>query len=189
MTIINQSKIALLAYASLSLSLIAAAPVKAADSSEQADKEPPKQNCHVKCNDPHAACEESQKVIDTLHQITRCLSNGEFKALSENMDEHVTTFDEATKKLICGRDAVIAEMKARYEKSLALSQGGTVSYTIDSPYAKVNGKYATVTFKVLKNIVGKTNISYESRSTDVFIKEDGVWKMLHYVGTWKKINS
>ncbi|MBK9206349.1 MAG: nuclear transport factor 2 family protein [Candidatus Obscuribacter sp.] len=189
MSIIKQSKVAFLSLWALSLTLYGSSAAQAADGNEPNDKEMPKQNCHVKCNDPHAACEESQKVIDTLHQITRCLSNGEFKALSENMDEHVTTFDEATKKLICGREAVIAEMKSRYEKSLALSQGGTVSYTIDSPYAKVNGKYATVTFKVLKNIVGKTNLSYESRSTDVFIKEDGVWKMLHYVGTWKKINS
>lgn len=143
--------------------------------------------CQVHCKEPHAACEESQKVIDALHQQTRLLSRGDFKGLAEMMDEHVTTFDDNNKKLISGRDAVIADMKSRYEKSLALSEGGTVTYTIDRPYARVSGDYCTVTFVLHKKVSGKVNVAYESHSTDVFVKEDGHWKKLHYRGAFKQL--
>ena len=61
-----------------------------------------KQICHVKCSEPHAACEESQKVIETLEHLTKVLNDGDFATLGEYMDEHVTTFDTTSKKTICG---------------------------------------------------------------------------------------
>lgn len=153
-----------------------------------------KQICHVKCSEPHAACEESQKVIETLEHLTKVLNDGDFATLGEYMDEHVTTFDTTSKKTICGKEAVIAAMKKRYDQSVAESGGGTVSYHIEKPYAKVTGDYATVTFLITKTVTGARNNAsaksavFQSHSTDIFVKHDGKWKKLHYVSNWKKIS-
>lgn len=147
-----------------------------------------KQLCHVKCTDPHAACKESQKVIDTLNDLVKAMNEGDFSTVGEYMDENVTTFDEDSKKLLCGREAVLAEMKKRYEKAVAQAGGGTVSYHIEQPYAQVSGDRATVTFLLRKTISGKTPICLESHSTDVFVKHEGKWKKLHYRGSWKKVS-
>lgn len=148
-----------------------------------------KRVCHVSCTDPHAACEESQKVIDTLNHLCKSLSEGDFDTVSQYLSEDVTTVDDKTNKTIFGRDAVLADMKQKYEKSLEATDGGSITYTIEQPYAKVTGKYATVTFLARKTLSGKNPVSYESHSTDVFVKEGDKWKKLHYRGAWKKISS
>lgn len=155
------------------------------EKTEQTDKS---HGCHVKCTSPHAACEESQKVIDTLNHLVKALNDGDFATVGEYMDENISTFDEGSKKLIVGREAVLAEMKRRYEKSKQDSEGGTVSYHIEHPYAQVSGDRATVTFVIRKTVNGKTPIAMESHSTDVFVKHEGKWKKLHYRSNWKKIS-
>jgi len=170
---------------SLAACLLCAWPsVSAAETTEAKGK----QLCHVKCTDPHAACEESQKVIDTLNHLVKAMNEGDFSTVGEYMDENVTTFDEDSKKLLCGREAVLAEMKKRYEKSVAQAAGGAVSYHMEQPYAQVSGDRATVTFLLRKTISGKTPICLESHSTDVFVKHEGKWKKLHYRGSWKKVS-
>ncbi|MBX9941630.1 MAG: nuclear transport factor 2 family protein [Candidatus Obscuribacterales bacterium] len=160
---------------------------QAADNAEK-NKSEKAHGCHVKCTSPHAACEESQKVIDTLNHLVKALNDGDFATVGDYMDESISTFDEGSKKLIVGREAVLAEMKRRYEKSKQDSEGGTVSYHIEHPYAQVSGDRATVTFVIRKTVSGKTPIAMESHSTDVFVKHEGKWKKLHYRSNWKKVS-
>lgn len=160
---------------------------KAVDNAEK-NKSEKALGCHVKCTSPHAACEESQKVIDTLNHLVKALNDGDFATVGDYMDENISTFDEGSKKLIVGREAVLAEMKRRYEKSKQDSEGGTVSYHIEHPYAQVSGDRATVTFVIRKTVSGKIPIAMESHSTDVFVKHEGKWKKLHYRSNWKKVS-
>jgi hypothetical protein len=147
--------------------------------------------CSVKCNDPHPACSESAKVIDTLNQLTQLINDGDFKGMAEYFDDGVTTFNEDNKRLIIGKEAVLADLKERYSANKKLD-GKLISYTIDRPYAEVNGNRAVVTFvakKVLANNRGIEHaVEMESHSTEVFVKEDGKWKTLHYRGAWKKLS-
>ena len=147
--------------------------------------------CSVKCNDPHPACSESAKVIETLNQLTQLINDGDFKSMAEYFDDGVTTFNEDNKRLIIGKEAVIADLKERYSANKKLD-GKLVSYTIDRPYAEVNGNRAVVTFVAKKVLAHNHGIEHaiemESHSTEVFVKEDGKWKTLHYRGAWKKLS-
>ncbi len=145
----------------------------------------------VHCIEPHAACSESQKVIDTLHEMAKAINKGDFEHFSEYFDENVTTFDDITKKLLVGKKAVIARIKERYEDSVRDAENHAVSYTIYQPYAKVHdgGKTASVTCVLRKVVGGKHPVVFESHDTKVFVKEGEQWKELHSQGQWKKISS
>jgi hypothetical protein len=160
---------------------LAAAVVANLPASAQADRK----ICHVSCTDPHAACGESEQVIDVLQKMTRLLSLGEFEQLSAFLDENVTTFDENSRKLIVGKAEVLANLKREWENGP--DKLPTVAYTIDRPYAQVNGNVATVNFVAHKVIGGLKPTNYESHSTVVFRKEDGSWKKLYYRGAWRKV--
>lgn len=147
-----------------------------------------KKVCHVKCNDPHAACSESAKVIEALQHLTRLISQGDFNDLAQHLDADVTTFDDSSKKLVTGREAVIANLKEKWERAHKRAQNDVVSYTIDSPYAQVKGDTATVTFIARKVIGGPNPATYVSHSTDVFKKEGDRWVAIHYICSWKKVS-
>jgi hypothetical protein len=144
--------------------------------------------CPVTCHDPHPACSESARVIDTLNKLTQLINDGKFDAMGEYFDDGVTTFNEDTKKLIIGKDAVIADIKQRYEHQHK-TDGHLLSYTIDSPYAEVTGNRAVVTFVAKKVLAGAHPVDMESHSTEVFVRDGDKWKTLHYRGAWKKVSS
>lgn len=139
----------------------------------------------VVCSNPHAACEESEKVIETLKLLSHLYSEGKFDEMSNYIDDGITTFDEKKNKLIVGKEAVVSEIKTRW--NAAHSSGSPiVNYTINHPYAKVTGDQAVVTFEAVKTIGGKNPETMVSRCTDIFVKKDGTWKKLHYRSCWKK---
>ncbi len=146
------------------------------------------QYCPVTCNDPHPACSESARVIDTLNKLTQLINDGKFDAMGDYFDDGVTTFNEDTKKLIIGKDAVIADIKLRYERQHKTDEH-MLSYTIDRPYAEVTGNRAVVTFVAKKVLAGAHPVDMESHSTEVFVKDGDKWKTLHYRGAWKKVSS
>ncbi len=146
------------------------------------------QSCRVTCHEPHPSCSESARVIDTRGQLTQLINDGTFTAMGEYFDDGVTTFIEDTKKLIVGKDAVIADIKQRYERQNK-GAGHMLSYTIEQPYAEVTGNRAEVTFVAKKVLAGVHPVDMESHSTEVFVKDGDRWKTLHYRGAWKKVSS
>ncbi len=161
-------------------------PAKASDTEEGA-------HCHIKqetykkvsCDHPHAACVESEKVIETLKLMAHLYSEGKFDEYAKYIDENATTFDEKKNKLIVGKAAVVEDMKSRWTAAHA---GGTpiVNLSINHPYAQVTGDQAVVTFEAVKTMGGKDAGTMSSRCTDIFVKKDGIWKKLHYRSNWKK---
>ncbi|HMO21568.1 MAG TPA: nuclear transport factor 2 family protein [Candidatus Melainabacteria bacterium] len=152
-------------------------------------EEPAADNSRVSCLSPHAACEESKMVIETLMKVSKTYSQGDFEAFSKYLDDDVTVFDDTKKKLIVGKKAVLDYVEKIWKDS-HVGPNPVISYTIEHPYAKVNGDTAVVTFKAVKVIGGTKNPGkYESKSTDIFVKKHGEWKKLHYVSHWKKVKS
>ena len=102
------------------------------------------------------------------------------------MDDDCTTFDEASKTLIVGKKAVLDDLKQKIH-GWEVSDSPLISYTMDHPYAKVNGDMAVVSFVAIKAFGGKHPQEFKSHCTDIFKKENGKWKKLHYRSNWKEV--
>lgn len=142
----------------------------------------------VKCVDPHACCAESAKVIDVLQELVKSINNGDWKTYESLLDEHCSTFDENSHKLIAGKENVVTDMRKRVE--LYAHQGHPfVSVTIDQPYAKVMppGDTAVVNFKAIRTYGGKHPFKEECHATDIFVKHGDTWKKCHFRGAWKRV--
>jgi ketosteroid isomerase-like protein len=143
--------------------------------------------CKVHCVEPSTACTDSEQVVETLKAMVKALTSGDLKLYATFLDEGCTTFDERTKKLIVGKEAVLEDMKAKFQRYGPNGVTPLVSYTIDHPYARVTGDTAVVTFIAKREFSG-SKIKEESRVTDVFVRHDGQWKKLHYRGNWKRVS-
>lgn len=143
----------------------------------------------ISCINPHLVCPEAGEVIDTLKQIAKVYSAGDFNKLAEYLDNDITTFDDKKKKLIVGKPAVMEWVREQWDKSK--SEGNPVeSYTIDHPFAQVRGDTAIVTFRAVKRFGGKRPKAFASQCTDIFVKHspNEGWKKLHYRTHWKEIS-
>jgi hypothetical protein len=143
--------------------------------------------CKVHCVEPSTACSESEQVVETLKAMIKALTTGDLNAYESYLDEGCTTFDERTKKLIVGKQAVIEDMKAKFQRYGPDGVTPLLSYTIDHPYARVTGDTAVVTFVAMRELGGPHPVKEKSHVTDVFVKHDGKWKKLHYRGMWKRV--
>jgi ketosteroid isomerase-like protein len=143
--------------------------------------------CKIKCLDPHACCAEAQKVIDLLNLLAKAFSEGDIATYEKYLDDNCTTFDESTHKLVSGKKNVITELMRKFADFAPDGKRPLLSFTIDQPYAKVNGDTCVVTFIAMRELGGKHPIKESSNTTDVFIKKDGQWKKLHYRSHWKKV--
>ena len=144
--------------------------------------------CKIDCVEPTAACSESARVIETLKVMTSALTKGDITTYEEYLDEGCTTFDERTKKLVAGREAVIADLKQKFVRYSPTGETPLISYTIDHPYAKVTGDTAVVTFVAVRETGGAHPSKEQANVTDVFVKRGDKWKKLHYRALWKKVS-
>lgn len=144
-------------------------------------------SCEAKCIEPHAACAESSKVIDTLQELANAVNKHDLTAIAEYLDDSVTTFDEGSKKLVVGKDAVLADLKIKLDRFALTGDNPLLSYTIVQPYAQVSGNTAVVTFTALREFGGSNPRKEKCNATDVFVKVDNKWKKLHYRGRWKRL--
>lgn len=142
--------------------------------------------CKISLVDPTVGCAESQKVLDVLHKLVTAYSSGDMKTYEQYLDEHCTTFDEGSKRLVTGRDNVIADIKTRIQTFSPSGPTPLKSFTIDQPYAKVVGDTAVVTFVAYREVGGKHPTKEKCHVTDVFVKRGETWKKLHFRGSWKK---
>ncbi len=140
----------------------------------------------ISCVNPNAACTESEQVLDTLKILFRAYSKGDLETAGQYMDDDCTTFDEASKTLIVGKKAVLDDLKQKIH-GWEVSDSPLISYTMDHPYAKVNGDMAVVSFVAIKAFGGKHPQEFKSHCTDIFKKENGKWKKLHYRSNWKEV--
>jgi len=139
-----------------------------------------------KCIDPHAACSESEQVLETLKAYVQAASRSDFVTCAKYMDDGCTTFDDTTKELIVGKQAVLDDLKKRLIR-YSSKDDPLILYTIEHPYAKVTGDLAVVTFCSTKKFGGIKPKVFQSRCTDIFQKEDGIWKKVHYRSAWKEV--
>jgi hypothetical protein len=170
--------------ASLCLSVSAAAIAVPAWGIDEAKSDCSQVKVH--CVKPHAACSESEKVIETLQLLVKAYIAGDLKTYEEYLDDNCTTFQEDSKKLLSGKANVLADLKDSFEQNKPDGERPLLSFTIDQPYAKVTGDTAVVTFIAYRSVGGVHPFKEKSHVTDIFVKKDGKWKKLHYRGRWQK---
>lgn len=142
--------------------------------------------CAISCSEPmENTCET---IIAVLKATTKACAEKDYVELAKHLDENCTTYDVCTKKTVVGRDNIVASVKAKITAEEKRLKVPAISFTIDQPFAKINGDKAVVSF-ILKKEVGGTNPAvFESHVTDVFVKRDGEWKKLHFCGgDWKRV--
>jgi ketosteroid isomerase-like protein len=142
--------------------------------------------CVIRCFDPHPACEESQKVIETLRQIFEACGREDMDTVSKYLADDCTGFT-GQHKLIVGKQAVLDHIKKAIEDHKNDAESPLLSYTIISPYAEVQGNSATVTYNAFKTYGGKHPRTLESHSTDIFERHGDKWLQSHYRNDWKEV--
>ncbi len=142
--------------------------------------------CAISCSQPME--NNCETIIAVLKVITKAVAEKDFVELAKHLDENCTTYDVGTKKTVVGRENIITSVKAKIAAEEKRLKVPAISFTIDQPFAKINGDKAVVSF-ILKKEVGGTNPAiFESHVTDVFVKRDGDWKKLHFCGDdWKRV--
>ncbi|MBC8000685.1 MAG: DUF4440 domain-containing protein [Leptolyngbya sp.] len=143
--------------------------------------------CKVSCIDPHHGCDESAKVVEVVKELTNALASGNLEKAAPFFDEHCTTFDKGSHKMITGKEAVLKDIQTRLILHNPNSQEPLKAYTIDHPYAFVHGDTATVTFVAYKEYGGAHPSKMKSQCTDIFVKRGDQWKKLHYRSDWKRV--
>jgi len=145
--------------------------------------------CAVKMVDPTQSGADSDKIVEILRGITKALADHDFTGMSKFMDENCSCYNEHTKKLVTGRDNIIADVKTNVEAEEHRLKVPPIEYTVDHPYVRVTGSdTATVNFVLIKKIGGARPQQYESHCTDVFMKHDGEWKKVLFRGDdWKQV--
>jgi hypothetical protein len=143
--------------------------------------------CKVTCIEPHANCDESKKVIETLQAMAHALNKGDIATYESYLDDGCTTFDEGSKKLLVGKKAVMENMTVRDGKGKDSQLLNSI--TIDQPYCQVSGNTAVVTFKAIRELGGEHPYTEVCHATDVFVRVGDGWKRLHFRGHWKKLTA
>jgi ketosteroid isomerase-like protein len=179
---INESKKAVVV-------VVESGPEKGDEHNEYCSITDPDQKSPIKfaCLHQLTDCSEAEEVVKTMATYSKAYVSQDYKTCAEYMTDGITTFDQRSKRLIVGKEAVLADMKARLDKSLPDSDSPLLSYTLDHPLARVNGDKAYANCIGIKVYGGKNPHTMESHSTYIFVKEGGKWKKSHFTTDWRPI--
>jgi hypothetical protein len=179
-------RIAFLLSAIASLSCATAGLAAPGSSVSVQDITEPKKLLEVTFVEPDTVSEEEGKVLQSLKAIYEAYLRGDWATFEKHLDPSCTKYDGDTKLRFTGSKAIIERMQLEMANYLK-SDSPLVSYTIDHPYARINGDMATVTFVAIRVFGGKHPATYESHCSDIFLKEDGMWKKVYYRSNWKLV--
>lgn len=147
----------------------------------------------IKVTKPYASSEgeasqaEAQDVIDVLQTMGKAYARGDIAEYIKHLDDHCSVFDEHKNQMVEGKQAVIAALTEKFAKRSQTGSEHILSYTIDQPYVKVNGKTAVVTYRAIEEVGEPHPRKLEGFMSDVFEKEDGHWMKVHQRAVWKRI--
>lgn len=143
----------------------------------------------VECINPHEAAEmhapkpEAPAVLRLVKSLAETYSKGDFERMSSYFADDVAFFDEDANKTLTGREAVLKRLQADFKKDTG--GGKTITgYTIDSPYIKVLGNTAVVTYRAVKSVQGSKLQKHQALVTEMFVKDGERWKLAHLRGKW-----
>jgi len=143
--------------------------------------------CEITCVSPFPTDAEGDRVIAVIESITKALAERKFDQMMTYMDEGCTTYDGNTKRSVVGREAIVADVKQKILAEEAKSKAPILSYSIDRPFAQVNGDTAVVCFVLVKTLGGAHPQKFEEHCTDVFVKRGQDWKKLNFRSdSWKR---
>ncbi len=139
----------------------------------------------VRCINPHEALEmhspkpEAPDVLKAAVALASAYGRGKLDRYGDLISDDCSLYDEHEGKTVSGREAILKRLKLDFQRDTA---GGRqiVAYTIDSPYIKVLGGTAVVTYKAVKSIQGKLLEDEQTFVTEMFVKEGDNWKLTYW---------
>ncbi len=145
-------------------------------------------SCKIKCLDPHAATEESARVIDILQKIYIAYADKDLDYIGKHLAPECITFYEGDKKVISGKQAALDDIKEWTEKESKNTEAPLKEIVLDHPYCNIDKDVAVITFVAIKEVGGKHPSKSKSHCNDVFKKDGDTWLLLtHYRSSWKEI--
>lgn len=145
-------------------------------------------SCKIKCLDPHAATEESARVIDILQKIYIAYADKDLDYISKHLAPECITFYEGDKKVISGKQAALDDIKEWTDKESKNTETPLKEIILDHPYCNIDKDVAVITFVAIKEVGGKHPSKSKSHCNDVFKKDGDTWLLLtHYRSSWKEI--
>lgn len=147
----------------------------------------------IKVVKPYASSEEesskaeAKDVLNVLQTMGKAYASGDIAEYVTHLDNYCSVFDEHKNQVVEGKEAVITALKQKFAKRSQAGAEHILSYTIDQPYVKVNGKTAVVTYRAIEAVGEPHPRKLEGFMSDVFEKEDGRWVKVHQRAVWKRI--
>ena len=146
-------------------------------------------NCKIKCLDPHAATEESARVIDILQKIYIAYAEKDLDYIGKHLAPDCITFYEGDKKVISGKKAALDDIKEWTDKESKNTETPLLEIILEHPYCNIDKDVAVITFTAIKEVGGKHPMKSKSHCNDVFKKDGDTWLLLtHYRSSWKDLN-
>ncbi len=129
---------------------------------------------------------ESQEVLDALKNLMQGLEHHNLEEVGACLSDNVTQIDEKKNKVLFGKPEVLENAKKN------LIGAGNVSpvkkLMIYSPFIRIKGDTAMVSFRATKEMTGEHPIKLESWCSEVFERKDGHWLVLQLKTNWKTIH-
>lgn len=164
----------------LTLALLISIPVNAsvygalAQGSDSSQKSPA----------PTALDLEKKSVNETLTRLTKAFVNSDLETISGLITEDIVSTNESTHQVFRGKKAVLENLKDKFEEYSATGKKPLISFDIVKPVITIEGDTAVAKYKAFAEIGGHRPFELYSEITEVFLKQDGVWKSYRYNCHW-----
>jgi ketosteroid isomerase-like protein len=164
--------------AALSPALLLSPPAFAGSDTPAATDKPTAQFEFVK---PIVEAPDCEEVLATMQNILKALEQGDLDKFGTYLDDDAYLMDAGSKTLTEGKQAVIARFRKEMQGAKHL-----VRLKLYDVFPQVVKDRAIITSSCTKEYDSNPPEILKTRTTDVFVKKDGQWKLVEHHTNWKK---
>ncbi|MBZ0185071.1 MAG: nuclear transport factor 2 family protein, partial [Candidatus Obscuribacterales bacterium] len=142
-------------------------------------------NFSITTTTPYSDPQSSREIVDILEKMTEAIFNHDLKTLGLYIHENCTAVNARTGKEITGKKAVLLHLASRYQRYSGTGNRPLIGYEIDHPYVLLKENQAVATYVANAKIGGDKPHTLSSKITEIFTRENGHWKSIHYRCNWQ----
>lgn len=139
----------------------------------------------VQLVDATAGNAESKAVLKALQNLLRGIEKRNASDIAACLSPDVVMIDEATHKVLFGRDSVMERVKGSVIG--ASNKSPVKRIVVDKPFVHVKGDTAMVSFHATKQLADAKNTVLETWCAEIFERKDGRWLVLQFKTNWTPI--
>ncbi len=124
-------------------------------------------------------------MLDALQKLLHGLEQGNLEVVAACLSDNVTQIDKQS-KVMFGKPEVLENVK---KNIIGTNNKRPVKrIMVYSPFIRVKGDTAMVSFRATKEMAGPSPSKLESWCSEVFERKDGQWLVLQLRTNWKSVN-